>query len=927
VEKPAAEGLFCSNEFPCGWKISRKLADFQSGRLLYSIAPMEDAELLQEYVERRTEAAFTALVARHLDLVYSTARRMVGDAHLAQDVAQTVFIGLARSPARVRQPAALAGWLYATTRNTAAQVVRTEQRRQQRETEAMNRQLLDDNSPAAWEAVAPLLDEAMRELKPIEADAVVLRFFEGKSLRDTGQALDLSENAAQKRVERALEKIRDHFARRGVTASAALLGATIAANSVQAAPAGLAAGVAQTSLTGAAGAGGIFHFFWKAFFMSTMNKIVITLVLAAALAAIPVAIQQHKINQLEAQHPPARGVPAKKSGNAATDNLAMLKSILAMQDPLQMMRALTDFVSGLDAAGIRPLLDYLVKLPGTTHGTGLGGYAMMLMMERGMGGPSASNNELALSVLIDRLTHLNPHSALGWAAAVPNRYGRSELIGMVFASWASFDSTGALGAAGQIADLRLRETVIGEVAQSMIASNPAAALAALQGLPMNSAYRSIVSEVFTNWASQDPEAAIAAAMNLPANRDRNAAVLSAIQGWSLVDPQAALAYAGTLPNGATRTQAMNAAISALTEQDPQQAASYVATISNVPDRNRMTVQLAATWAEDDPQAAGDWVVQNTSANTLKQALTAVIDSMSLTDPLMASSYLEKMPNGGGFRETSLKEISNNWAEVDPPATMAWLVGFENPNGTTPVSAFRAGVETGVVKTWAASDPDAATAYVESLGVNNPQFASMMAAVATSRAAADPTAAAAWVQTLPDDGTRAAALSTVLTQVTSVDPTQALVLVNEMPAGTAQDTAYGKVISAWSASDPVTAAQSLTNLPAGATLNSATQAVAENWIQSDPTAAAQWINTLPSGDQRDSAVGAVVSALSASDSPSAFTWAISLTGGPARRRALNSVIQVWGRTDPTAAAAAVQSSNIAAATRNELLNTIQKNAPP
>jgi RNA polymerase sigma factor (sigma-70 family) len=247
---------------------------------------MENAELLREYVERRSEAAFTALVARHINLVYSTARRMVGDAHLAQDVAQTVFIGLARAPAKVRQPAALAGWLYAATRNTAARAVRTEQRRQQRETEAMNRQLLDDHSPAAWEAVAPLLDEAMRELKPIETDAIVLRFFEGKSLRDTGLALDLSENAAQKRVERALEKIRGYFARRGVTASAALLGATIAANSVQAAPAGLAENVAGASLAGArvdlgveAGAGvATENIFLKILLMSTKTKLVLAAV-------------------------------------------------------------------------------------------------------------------------------------------------------------------------------------------------------------------------------------------------------------------------------------------------------------------------------------------------------------------------------------------------------------------------------------------------------------------------------------------------------------------------------------------------------------------------------------------------------------------------------------------------------------------------
>jgi RNA polymerase sigma factor (sigma-70 family) len=244
----------------------------------------EDAELLREYVEQRSDAAFTALVSRHINLVYSTARRMVGDAHLAQDVAQTVFISLARRPESVRQPAALAGWLYAATRHAAAQVVRTEIRRQQRETEAMHRQHLEDNSPAAWETVAPLLDDAMRQLKPIEVNVVVLRFFEGKSLRDTGLALDLSENAAQKRADRALVKIRDHFARRGVTVSAALLATAITANSVQAAPNGLAQSVTKTSLAGAGMT--TESIFLKILFMSTKSKLLITAAIILMVAAV-----------------------------------------------------------------------------------------------------------------------------------------------------------------------------------------------------------------------------------------------------------------------------------------------------------------------------------------------------------------------------------------------------------------------------------------------------------------------------------------------------------------------------------------------------------------------------------------------------------------------------------------------------------------
>jgi RNA polymerase sigma factor (sigma-70 family) len=212
----------------------------------------EDAELLRRYAVEHSEAAFTELIRRHVDLVYSAALRLVnGDAHRAQDVTQQVFAEFARQAKRlVRHPAPV-GWLYTTTRLAALRAIRTEQRRSSREQEAttMNELLREPTPEPDWDHLRPVLEDAMHELGEKDRHAVLLRFFQNKSLKEVGMALGLGENAARMRVERALEKLRAVFLRRGVAATTTLA-SVISANAVQIAPAGLAATLTSTSLAG-----------------------------------------------------------------------------------------------------------------------------------------------------------------------------------------------------------------------------------------------------------------------------------------------------------------------------------------------------------------------------------------------------------------------------------------------------------------------------------------------------------------------------------------------------------------------------------------------------------------------------------------------------------------------------------------------------
>lgn len=211
---------------------------------------MEDWELLQNYVGQNSEAAFRELVNRYINFVHSAAQRQVRNDAPAEEVAQAVFILLARKARDIRRDVILSGWLFRTTRFVAARAIRAEQRRQRREQEAYQMQQLihpDEN----WKNIAPVLDEALGKLGAADRNAVLLRFFNDKSFRETGAALGVSEDAAKKRVARALEKLRLFFSKRGVTFSAAILASALSSQAITAAPVPFAMAVATKAIAGA----------------------------------------------------------------------------------------------------------------------------------------------------------------------------------------------------------------------------------------------------------------------------------------------------------------------------------------------------------------------------------------------------------------------------------------------------------------------------------------------------------------------------------------------------------------------------------------------------------------------------------------------------------------------------------------------------
>jgi RNA polymerase sigma factor (sigma-70 family) len=289
---------------------------------------LDDIALLREYVERNSEEAFAALVTRHINKVYSVALRHTGNPHQAEEITQAVFVILARKSRHLGGRVILSGWLYQTARLTAVTFIRSAIRRARREQEAHMQSILNESESDVWKQIAPLLDAAMAGLNETDRHAVVLRFFDGKSMNEVGAALGANEDAAKKRVGRALEKLQKYFARRGVHSTTETIAGTISSNSVQAAPALLIQTTTAVALAKGAAAGGSILTLVKATLLAMKTK---TLVATTAAAVVILGVGGYLVGTHLVHQP--KVIPAPTASAAPIDTLPIKLANDSFKDP------------------------------------------------------------------------------------------------------------------------------------------------------------------------------------------------------------------------------------------------------------------------------------------------------------------------------------------------------------------------------------------------------------------------------------------------------------------------------------------------------------------------------------------------------------------------------------------------------------------
>ena len=298
---------------------------------------MTEQELLRCYASQRSEAAFAELVRQNANLVYSAARRQTGgDAQLAEDVTQAVFVLLARKAATIKSP--LTGWLIKAAWYAAREARRAATRRQFHERRAaqMRSEMTSPAPQPQWEDYAPLLDEALAQLREKDRQAVALRYLRGLSLRDVGAALGTSEDAARKRVDRGLARLRGMLAVKTAVPGIAALSTALLSHGTQAAPPPLVSAIianggaaAKGSLAAAAAHKAASALMWAK--VKTAAAIAAAALPLAAGTPVAVIVLKHELTQ--ASPPAVQSAPAEPAAAPPAAATAAPEAQLEAQAP------------------------------------------------------------------------------------------------------------------------------------------------------------------------------------------------------------------------------------------------------------------------------------------------------------------------------------------------------------------------------------------------------------------------------------------------------------------------------------------------------------------------------------------------------------------------------------------------------------------
>jgi len=633
----------------------------------------DDHALLRDYCEHQSAEAFTELVRRHVDAVFSSAlRRAHGDRALAEDITQQVFTDFARKAAQLPPGTVAGGWLHRHTGFTASHFTDRERRRRAREQEAAAMNALTDSSPdAAWHQTAPLLDAAMDSLPAEDRDALVLRFFERRDFRAVGQALGVSDDTAQKRVTRALDKLRGLLTRRGVTSSGAALSAIMLAHTVSPAPAALVAALPGRALAGAAATGGTVTAAIAGMSVIARWKLAGLAAALAAAGALPFVIQKMQ------SPPPSAALPSP----ALTSASPPAKPV-KVPGPTRTAPAAV--------AAPQSLSEIITAAAGELRG----------------GAQNISATTRALSLLAQIPTSQS-REALTLVQGVTDESARALLYRYVLSQWAESEPWQAINFANDELPEQYRLATTEGVLAAWAARDPEAVIGwstKLGGAAPAECRQSLLGSIFKTLASRDLAKAFFHLEHMQSSNERAQAlrgVLETVQ--TQPERERILSLAGGLKDEELRTQTRRAVVENWTRHAAA-AAAWVEKSEPAWERPLLMDTLGLTWMQSDPAAAAAWWLAHEPG---RDTLVKIINVWSQKDPDAAGAWLDAQPPGpqsDAARMTFARQV----ASLDSAGALTWAATISD-------ESMRESTISHIYEKWRDRDAAAAATFLQQSG--------------------------------------------------------------------------------------------------------------------------------------------------------------------------------------------------------------------
>lgn len=560
---------------------------------------LADSELLRSFRERRDEDAFRELVRRYLGLVLQVAQRRTGQPQSAEEIAQNVFLKLARKARQLDPESVLGAWLHRVTVQEAIDFHRREYRRRramktyQQDRISSDRTEVDDLPPE----VLDNLDEALTKLSDSDRSALMLRFHGGLRFRELAVRLGKSEDAVRKQVARALKKLSLRLRRStgaGVPVTALASGLGLALGQKTSASSALVTTIAQGAL--ASNSIPVSSFLLTNVMVLMKSKLIIAglvMVLAAFVGGRRTAASFEK--KLLAQ------------SYQSSIQRAALAQVAQVSIP--------DEMPGLVGRSVPEIMAEAAEVA-EAQNTGAY-YELQLLL-----------SELKPHEYREAIEHLE---LSGLSQGVFERIGIS-LVGF----WASEDGAAAMDWVDEHLS-ESRSNAPSRVLRAWSAKDPEAAYARYQAMAEDNdgtrdlyAFRWLAKSVFEGWVHSDPAGAVAA-LEAVSVEDEDGALFGIAEAVpAAADPEAILGAVERMSLGRTRAQLIRRVASEWAAEEPHAAAAWIDQVADLTTEERLAAkgQIAEAWMRYDSSDAvsiGAWFLSG-APDSRREELRAMVDA-------------------------------------------------------------------------------------------------------------------------------------------------------------------------------------------------------------------------------------------------------------------------------------------------------------